>query len=289
VVLTFPVLHNLYYNGVFQEIHWIKWFEYLPFYALLLWDAFRNRPYFTDRHFAPVQKISVIIPVLNEAQNLGQCLDAVREHPAIIETIVVDGGSTDDTRKIAKERGATVLHSKKGRGHQINAGVSLANGDLLVILHGDCVLQTDTLSRMLTQLQKYPQYIGGAVGMRYAQRPLSNRFIEWLNNSRARWTGIAFGDQAQFFRKDALALIGGFPDQMLMEDVELSMRLKEQGPLCFIPQGVIVSGRRWKSVGFMPNFMKVIWLCFKYLIQRRLGLGDATRQDFYEYYYSSIS
>ena len=61
VVFTFPVSHYSYYTGVFQEIHWIKWFEYLPFYGLLLWDTFRNRPYFTDRHFVSVQNISIII------------------------------------------------------------------------------------------------------------------------------------------------------------------------------------------------------------------------------------
>ncbi len=75
---------------------------------------------------------------------------------------------------------------------------------------------------------------------------------------------------------------GGFPQQMLMEDVELLMRLKEHGSLCFLPNGVIVSTRRWKQTGFLPNFLKVIWLCLTYLLQRRLGLVDANAQSFYD-------
>lgn len=284
VIFTFPVLHYSYYTGVFQEIHWIKWFEYLPFYGLLLWDTVRCRPYFTDRRFDPVSRISVIIPTLNEAQNIGRCLDAVREDATVLETIVVDGGSTDGTLRIAEEKGAQVLHSAKGRGHQIKSGVLQARGDLILILHADCVLADEVPNHILKKLQKNAQLIGGAVGMRYRQRPLTNRFIEWLNNIRARWTGIAFGDQAQFFRREALSLIGGFPDQMLMEDIELSMRLKEHGQLCFIAKGVVVSSRRWEKMGFCPNFCRVVWLCLSYLVQRRLGLGDTTRRDFYERY-----
>jgi hypothetical protein len=123
--------------------------------------------------------------------------------------------------------------------------------------------------------------------MRYLHRSLPGRFIEWLNNTRARFTGIAFGDQAQFFRREVLPEIGGFPDQMLMEDVELSMRLKTSGPVCFLSQGVAVSNRRWEKKGFGANFMRVVWLCLSYLVQRRLGLGDIKRQDFYERYYAS--
>ncbi|MCP4403135.1 MAG: glycosyltransferase family 2 protein [bacterium] len=286
ILFTFPMTHVLYYEGVFQEIHWLKYFEYLPFYLLLLWDAFRNRPYFTDREFSPVRTFSLIVPVLNEAQNIARCLEALPKHPALLETIVVDCGSRDATREIAEQKGANVLHSEKGRGHQIHAGISQARGDLFLILHADCVLEAKALDRILAILADFPQYIGGAFGMRYFQRPLSKRPIEWLNNARARWTGIAFGDQAQFFRREALDLIGGFPEQMLMEDVELSMRLKEYGALCFLPKGVRVSERRWEDVGFMPNVVKVLYLCGTYLLQRCLGLGDPNRQDFYERYYS---
>jgi GT2 family glycosyltransferase len=108
-----------------------------------------------------------------------------------------------------------------------------------------------------------------------------------LNNLRAKWAGISFGDQGQFFRKEVLGTIGGFPDQMLMEDVELAMRLKENGAVCHVSKGIMVSHRRWYEMGFYENFKKVITLCSEYFVKRRLGLGDATREGFYNRYYSA--
>jgi rSAM/selenodomain-associated transferase 2 len=286
VVFTFPVLHIEYYTGVFQEIHWLKLFEYIPFYGLLIWDSFRNMPYFGARRFEPVRSISVIIPTLNESERIGCCLESVCKDEAVTEIIVVDGGSTDDTCEIARSMGAQVFTATKGRGNQINTGILHSHGDVILILHADCLIQEEFPTRILQKLQKHPQYIGGSVGMKFLHQSGKNRFIAWLNNARARWTGISFGDQAQFFRREALSLIGGFPDLMLMEDVELSMRLKEHGPLCFIPKGVIVSTRRWQKMGFWLNFRRVIWFCFSYLIQRRLGIGDTKRRAFYERYYS---
>ena len=72
---------------------------------------------------------------------------------------------------------------------------------------------------------------------------------------------------------------------MLMEDIELSMRLKEHGPLGFLPQGVKVSKRRWQKHGILNNVKKVLWLSGSYLVQRRLKMGDPEGIDFYEQYY----
>ena len=287
VVFTFPVLHVAYYTGVFQEIHWVKWFEYLPFYALLIWDTFKKTQVFPARHFAPVRSISLIIPTLNESANIRQCLASIEKNRTVLETIVVDGGSTDDTQEIARQVGAHVIQAPKGRGYQIYAGVSQASGDVILILHADCLLDTDILPQILHKLNEYPYYIGGSVGMAYLTQTFAKRIIAGLNNSRARWTGIAFGDQVQFFRREALPLIGGYPEMMLMEDVELSMRLKEHGSLCFLPKGVLVSTRRWERMGTLYNVRRVLWSCLSYLVQRRLGIGDPQRRDFYDRYYST--
>ncbi len=285
VAFTFPVLHVAYYTGVFQEIHWVKWFEFLPFYILLFWDTFENIHLFRIRKFVPVRNISVIIPTLNESEHIQQCLEACSREQAVVETIVVDADSTDKTREVASRLGAHVIRSRKGRGHQISAGVSHASGDVLVILHADCVVTQNILARIVHTLNEYPGCIGGAVGMSYIHHTLGNKLVACLNNMRARWAGIAFGDQAQFFRREALDTIGGFPDIMLMEDIELSMRLKEHGHVCFLPEGVIVSNRRWEKQGFWNNVRRVVWLSSNYLIQRRLGIGDPERRDFYERYY----
>ncbi len=285
VVFTFPVLGVEYQTGVFQEIHWLKLFEYLPFYGLLVWDVLRPRRPTTLSSFQPAADFSIVVPTLNEEEHIEGALRSVKEQKGFLEAIVVDGGSTDRTRELAGSLGAKVISGEQGRGFQIKAGIAKCRGDIILILHADCRIRTGTFERIRSKLNKSPKYIGGALGMRYMPESSPNRILAWLNNGRARMTGISFGDQAQFFRKESLGLMGGFPNQMLMEDVELSLRFKETGLPCYIPKGVTVSERRWVRIGFFMNFRRVITLCLTYLVQRRLGLGNAKRKDFYDRYY----
>jgi GT2 family glycosyltransferase len=124
------------------------------------------------------------------------------------------------------------------------------------------------------------------MGMRYQSDSFKDYLLAWANNLRARWAKLSFGDQGQFFRREALGLMGGYPAQMLMEDVELSLRLKENGLVCYIPKGIIVSQRRWVEMGFWKNCKRIMTLCLAYLIQRRLGFGDTMRKSFYNRYYA---
>jgi rSAM/selenodomain-associated transferase 2 len=287
MILTFPALHVEYRSGILQEINFVKLFEFLPFYAILIWDALRRRQVNRHRQYLPVTKISVIIPVLNEARNLPPCLEAVGHDRAVIETIVADGGSSDETRDVCRRLGITLIQSQRGRGPQIRAGIQAAAGDVILVLHADCRMRKGVATRILQELNARTYCIGGSLGMSYQRKSPQNRFIAWLNNMRARWIGIAFGDQGQFLRREALDLIGGFPDLALMEDVELSMRLKEAGPVSFLPDGVIVSSRRWEKMGFLTNVRKVIGLCFAFLIQRRLGMLDSNGQWYYNRYYAA--
>ena len=286
MVLTFPVLAVEYATGIFQERHAMKWLVYLPFFTLLLFDFLKKRPITSDRSFGPVKNISVVIPALNEAESITVALASLQKEEGLLETIVVDGGSSDPTREIAEHLGAVVIESEQGRGLQIGKGVVECRGDVILILHADCRIIPGTFKHILQKLNQYPHCIGGSLGMGYELRSSKIRCISSLNNLRARWTGISFGDQAQFLRTEALDMIGGFPEQMLMEDVELSLRLKESGTVCHIQNGVIASKRRWDDKGFFQNFSKVIMLCFEYLIKRRLGLGDSQGKTFYRRYYS---
>ena len=286
VLFTFPVMHGEYYTGVFQEIHWLKIFEYVPFYGLLIWGVLREGYMFPTTPFEPVRTISVIVPTLNESENIARCLGALQRDRAITEAIVVDGGSRDGTREVARRMGYRVVTAEKGRGNQIRKGIDYCKGDVILIVHADCLIREGIPSFILRELNEKRQCIGGATGMEYLQGSLKSRFVAWVNNARARWTGISFGDQAQFFRREALSLIGGFPHLMLMEDVELPMRLKENGPLCFISHGVAVSKRRWERQGFWSTGMGAVWRCFRFLVQRRLRIGDGSRRDLYERYYS---
>jgi len=215
-------------------------------------------------------------------------MEALGQETNLLETIVVDGGSMDKTRTMAAGLGACVITGERGRGFQIKKGIDQCHGDIILVLHADCRIRQGVFKRIKSALNGNPQYIGGALGMSYSPESFTNRFLARLNNGRARWAGIAFGDQGQFFQKEALGLTGGFPDQMLMEDVELSLRLKEKGLLCYISKGVTVSERRWAKIGFFKNFWQVVSLCLTYLVLRRLGLGNVKRKDFYDRYYGWV-
>jgi rSAM/selenodomain-associated transferase 2 len=209
-------------------------------------------------------------------------------NPRSPKCIVVDGGSRDATCERARQAGAVVISGPRGRGPQVRAGLDLATGDVILVLHADTALAAGGVKRMLQALADYPRIAGGAFEMRFKGDSLGLRMVACLNNWRARWCGISFGDQGQFFRSDALNMMGGFPDMMLMEDVELSLRLKQFGRPLFIRRGVHVSQRRWVRRGFVKNIWKVVTLFFRYLVERRMNGAAFIRTDYYRRYYGSV-
>jgi rSAM/selenodomain-associated transferase 2 len=285
VVFTFPVIAIEYKTGVFQEIHWLKLLEYLPFYGFLIWGLFRDGYLVRDKSFAGSNSISAIIPTLNEADSLKRCLKSLKNRTALKEIIVTDGGSTDGTREIAAKLAARVIESPKGRGFQIEKGVEAATGDVIIIMHADCLAQKGVFRRIIKIFEACPHVVGGAFGMKFEHKGLKTRLVAFLNNVRTILTGISFGDQAQFFRSEVLDAMGGFPSMMLMEDVELSLRLKEVGRLVFLRDGILVSGRRWQDNGFAGNLMTVFHLFTRYLIERRFRKSDVLNQKYYDVYY----
>jgi len=288
VLFTFPVMAGELRMGLFQEISWLKLPEYLPFYGLLLWGIVRPGYLVRERRFASPVAISVVIPVLNEAAHIERCLSAIPVGAPVCEVIVADGGSTDETVGIARAKGVRVIHSEKGRGIQIAAAAQTAEGDVLLILHADSVLRAGAAERIIRVLSAAPDAAGGCFGMAFEGGGITTRGIAWLNNLRAMVTGIAFGDQAQFVRAEALRRIEGVPALMLMEDVELSLRLKRIGRAIYLKRGVTVSGRRWQRGSSGRNFLMVVGLFFRYLLKRRLGLNPDERRDYRKYYGSNI-
>ena len=121
--------------------------------------------------------------------------------------------------------------------------------------------------------------------MRFSGRDRTTGGIAWLNHVRTRWTGISFGDQGQFFRRTALDAMDGFPSCLLMEDVELALRMKQIGRPLYITRGIRVSDRRWGREGRGRNVLTVISLFVQYLLQRRLGMDLGDHHAFYRRYY----
>ena len=287
VLFTFPVMAGDMRTGIFQEIPWLKLPEYLPFYGLLVWGIVRNGYLVRERRFAPPVSISVVIPVFNEAAHIERCLSAIPVGAPVCEVIVADGGSTDETVGIARAKGARVIHSEKGRGIQIAAAAQAAKGDVLLILHADSVLRAGAAERIIRALSAAPDAAGGCFGMAFEGGGIATRWIARLNNLRAMVTGIAFGDQAQFVRAEALRRIGGVPALMLMEDVELSLRLKTRRPGGLLCQGGQGLRPALAARFFRRNFLMVVGLFFRYLLKRRLGLNPDEGRYYRKYYGSN--
>ena len=140
-IATLPVLATEYHTGVFLENKWLKLIEYLPFYGLLIYDTVMRRPVLSLPAFPLAGKISVIMPVLNEADRVEAAIQSVCSEPKVAEIIVVDGGSRDATCECARQADAIVISGPRGRGQQVCAGLELATGDVILVLHADTTLE----------------------------------------------------------------------------------------------------------------------------------------------------
>ena len=285
MVFTFPVMAVEYNSGVFQEIHVFKLWIYLPF-AVLLWrDALRPDEEWSPTVYPPPDRVAVVIPTLNEADAVAAAVASVRQQSGVDEIVVADGGSTDRTTLAAQQAGARVVATAQGRGQQIQAGIAHTRADVIMVLHADTRLQREAVRRVREHLARHRRAPGGAFQMRFDGHGRYTRWIARLNHLRTRWTGISFGDQGQFFRRAALEAMGGYPRCMLMEDVELALRMKQIGRPLYLADGVVVSDRRWQKVGTGGNVVTVVGLCIRYLVQRRLGMALGDNRTFYQSYY----
>lgn len=195
-------------------------------------------------------KLSVIIPVLNERAHLPQTVAALKAGVAKAEIIVVDGGSSDGTRAwLAEQKDTVVIDSVRGRGAQLNAGAEAASGEVLLFLHGDCVLPTNALSAIHQALLP-PQIVGGAFLIRFAEtRPRSLAIIAKGINARTLVTKTATGDQGIFVRRAIYDKVGGFAAWPLFEDVDFVTRIKRHGEFLILRERLTISARRYLAHG----------------------------------------
>jgi rSAM/selenodomain-associated transferase 2 len=190
--------------------------------------------------------LSVVIPTLDEAARIARRLDELAAL-GVDEVVVADGGSRDGTVEIARARpGVQVVTCPRGRGLQQNAGARAARGDVLVFLHADTALPDDACAWIARALAE-PAVVAGA----FRVRTVADVGRNWLGpllriaDIRSHLTRLPYGDQALFVRRVAFERVGGFPDEPLMEDVELVRRLRRLGRVVTVPAYVRASGRRF--------------------------------------------
>ena len=195
-------------------------------------------------------RVSIIVPALDEARAIVATLVALQPSRAAgHEVIVVDGGSADATVALATPHANRVCVAARGRARQMNAGAAVAAGDILLFLHADSRLPADGIAALVRELGRSGRR-WGRFDVAIAAHARALRWVGALMNLRSRATGIATGDQAIFVERALFREVGGYPDQPLMEDIELSRRLKRAAgsPLC-LRQRVVTSARRWERHG----------------------------------------
>jgi len=214
---------------------------------LMIWERSQNT---SPTVFNP-NRISIIIPAINEADNIANTIESIGPGNKK-EVIVVDGGSNDDTVGIAKSLGARVITGTPPRARQMNRGADQATGDVLVFLHADTRLP-EKFEEFVFNSFKQHKMVAGAFEFRMDSPIPSLRLIERLANWRSRYLKMPYGDQAIFILSKVFHQIGGFPDIPIMEDFELVRRLRKQGNIIILPVPVFTSPRRWQNFGILKT------------------------------------
>ena len=225
-------------------------------------------------------KVSIIIPVLHEAERINEVLDSLKNAVADVhyEAIVVDGDAAGGTIAWIVDDEVITMITPRGRAMQMNAGAARACGEILLFLHADTLLPPNALPKIVEAISD-SRFVGGAFDLGIQNR----RWIFWLTAKCAslkhRLTRVPYGDQAIFMRRDYFETIGGYPEIPLMEDVELMKRVKRQGGcITILREAVATSSRKWEKDGVAYTIIR------NWMIQA-LYLFGVPAEKLVKYYY----
>ena len=209
-------------------------------------------------------QLSIVIPALNEEHSLALLLDDIATLRATIEMIVVDGGSIDDTRNVARRAGARVVETERGRGHQVRVGAEHATAPMLCFLHAD-VRMPPPARRTLEAIAQAGEHGAWAFRLRIDGTRRAYRAIEWSANTRSSLFALPYGDQGLVIARAQYDEVGGFSDLPIMEDVAIARALRRTGGITLLRASLLVSPRRWERDGALRRSMRNVWLLARYL------------------------
>jgi rSAM/selenodomain-associated transferase 2 len=196
-------------------------------------------------------KFSIIVPVLHEGEGINQLLEHLHriDSEGELEIIIVDGAQEKDTLNAIRSDVAIKISSDAGRGRQMNAGASVAKGEILIFLHADTELPPRALKK-IDLLMERGDYVGGAFDLGIKSDKFIFKVIATLSSLRSRLNRIPFGDQAIFIRGEFFKKMGGYKEIPLMEDMELMRRIKRSGnKIRIFYERAMTSPRRWEKEG----------------------------------------
>ena len=220
--------------------------------------------------------ISVIVPALNEERALGLTLETLLHQDGVFETILVDGFSEDNTLSIARQYSdVRIIQAGPGRGIQMNAGAALASGEILLFLHADTLLP-DGAIRHLNALEPDTGVRAGGFQQSFSSNKLPLRLVSWLHNFRCRCSGIFYGDQAMFVRRELFDTVGGFAEDPILEDVKFSEAVLRTDSPTLLEMTVTTDSRKFEQMGPWRS----LWRCCLIILSYQLRLPIMGRAFF---------
>ncbi len=224
--------------------------------------------------------ISIVIPTLDDDEELQECLEALAALRGgfHLDVVVADGADSEATKTICAKYDSRHTTGKAGRGTQMNAGAALANGELIVFLHSDCRLFQENLDELLAAYTGEPLW--GAFNHRMEPHLPGLRFIAFFDSLRAGLLGLPYGDQAIFCSRALFEEVGGYAPVPLLEDVILASTLKKHRPITRLRTAVRTDSRRWRKLGVLRTTI-VNWLVMFYHLT-----GLKSPEMLRDYYYS---
>lgn len=208
--------------------------------------------------------LSVVIPTLDESATVGALLTDLAAVTVPYEVIVADGGSSDETLRLAEEAGARTVAAKRGRGIQLRMGADVARAPLLCFLHADVRLGAGAAARLSRLALERPDH-ACAFRLRIEAGDGRFRLIERGANLRTRVFGLPYGDQGLVVRREQYVEAGGYPALPLMEDVALARALRRVARVRLLDEALSVSPRRWHRDGVVRRTLRNWYLLGRYL------------------------